>query len=385
MNDPPTVTVNTATVTVNEGQQANNSGSYGDVDGDEVTLTASIGTVTKNNIGTWSWSFTTTDGPAQNQTVTITANDGNGGTASATFTLTVQNVPLTATLSNTGPVDEGSPVTVSFSNQSDPSSGDTTAGFRYAFSCTNGDLSGATDATSSASGSTSCTFADNGTYTVKGHIVDKDGGFTEYTTQVTVNNVPPTITSLSVAVVSRTTTSPLNGPVPAGTTIQVTVSFTDPGSVDTHTGTIYWDWTTYADSSTSTGGVSTVCSSTSTSTSCSLASSADGSTKSFIASYKYMSASVYTIRVTVQDKDGGMDDEKYEYVVVYDPSAGFVTGGGWIDSPLRACKLSEACQGATGSANFGFVSKYQKGAKVPTGETEFQFKAGNLNFHSTAY
>ena len=38
-----------------------------------------------------------------------------------------------------------------------------------------------------------------------------------------------------------------------------------------------------------------------------------------------------------------------------------------------------------GKANFGFVSKYQKGAKVPTGETEFQFKAGDLNFHSTAY
>jgi hypothetical protein len=40
---------------------------------------------------------------------------------------------------------------------------------------------------------------------------------------------------------------------------------------------------------------------------------------------------------------------------------------------------------AVGRANFGFVSKYQKGAKIPTGETEFQFKAGNLNFHSSLY
>ena len=39
----------------------------------------------------------------------------------------------------------------------------------------------------------------------------------------------------------------------------------------------------------------------------------------------------------------------------------------------------------TGKANFGFVSKYQKGATVPTGETEFQFKVANLNFHSTSY
>jgi hypothetical protein len=39
----------------------------------------------------------------------------------------------------------------------------------------------------------------------------------------------------------------------------------------------------------------------------------------------------------------------------------------------------------TGKANFGFVSKYQKGQSTPTGETEFQFKVGNLNFHSVLY
>ncbi len=39
----------------------------------------------------------------------------------------------------------------------------------------------------------------------------------------------------------------------------------------------------------------------------------------------------------------------------------------------------------TGKATFGFVSKYKKGADVPTGNTEFQFKDGDLNFHSTSY
>ncbi|MGH7534283.1 MAG: hypothetical protein ACREMG_01720, partial [Gemmatimonadales bacterium] len=39
----------------------------------------------------------------------------------------------------------------------------------------------------------------------------------------------------------------------------------------------------------------------------------------------------------------------------------------------------------TGKANFGFVSKYQKGANVPTGNTEFQFHAAGLNFKSTVY
>jgi hypothetical protein len=73
------------------------------------------------------------------------------------------------------------------------------------------------------------------------------------------------------------------------------------------------------------------------------------------------------------------------YFVIYDASAGFVTGGGWIDSPAQACRLTTACQGASGKANFGFVSKYQNGAKTPTGNTEFQFHNGNLNFKSTTY
>jgi hypothetical protein len=89
--------------------------------------------------------------------------------------------------------------------------------------------------------------------------------------------------------------------------------------------------------------------------------------------------------VVVWDDDREEDDELYQYVVVYDPNAGFVTGGGWINSPGGACKLSWCTKDTTGKANFGFVSKYQKGAKVPSGETEFQFKAGNLNFKSTSY
>jgi hypothetical protein len=69
-------------------------------------------------------------------------------------------------------------------------------------------------------------------------------------------------------------------------------------------------------------------------------------------------------------------------IVVYDPTAGFVTGGGWIDSPADAYKPDPSL---TGKANFGFVSKYKKGADTPSGNTEFQFHAASLNFHSDAY
>ncbi|RNI29118.1 MBG domain-containing protein [Rufibacter latericius] len=70
------------------------------------------------------------------------------------------------------------------------------------------------------------------------------------------------------------------------------------------------------------------------------------------------------------------------YLPVYDPNGGFVTGGGWINSPAGAYVKDPA---AVGKANFGFVSRYKKGSTTLDGETEFQFQAGNLKFNSTSY
>jgi hypothetical protein len=72
----------------------------------------------------------------------------------------------------------------------------------------------------------------------------------------------------------------------------------------------------------------------------------------------------------------------FQYVVVYDPDGGFVTGGGWIDSPVGACPRGPTL---TGKAKFGFVSKYKKGATVPTGQTAFHFMVSDLSFHSDDY
>jgi hypothetical protein len=96
-NVAPTVTANNATVTVNEGQTAANTGAFGDVGVDSVTLTASVGTITQGS-GTWSWSFVTTDGPDQSGNVTITATDSDGAVTTTTFALVVNN--LTPTVSN---------------------------------------------------------------------------------------------------------------------------------------------------------------------------------------------------------------------------------------------------------------------------------------------
>lgn len=101
---------------------------------------------------------------------------------------------------------------------------------------------------------------------------------------------------------------------------------------------------------------------------------------------------VYSIKLVVTDAQGESGEatkvlnDLPAYVVVYDPEGGFVTGGGWIWSPAGAFHPGLAeFEPVEGKANFGFVSKYKPGSKVPTGQTQFNFHAGGLNFHSGTY
>jgi hypothetical protein len=92
---------------------------------------------------------------------------------------------------------------------------------------------------------------------------------------------------------------------------------------------------------------------------------------------------VYEICVKGRDVfDNETTSDECMLLPIYDPEGGFVTGGGWINSPAGAYTPDPLL---TGKATFGFVSKYKKGASVPTGVTEFQFKVADLNFHSDAY
>ncbi len=97
-------------------------------------------------------------------------------------------------------------------------------------------------------------------------------------------------------------------------------------------------------------------------------------------------AGVYDVRAVVRG-GGLLGDcliglEAKAFVAVFDPKGGFVTGGGWIMSPAGAYAANPTI---AGKATFEFASKYLKGATVPSGDTEFKLKVGDLNFHSTRY
>lgn len=91
-NAAPSVAADQATVTVNAGQVAVNTGVFGDPGADTVTLTVSVGALVANGDGTWSWSFPTSNGTPQHQTVTVTATDSDGAQTCVTFNLEVEKV-----------------------------------------------------------------------------------------------------------------------------------------------------------------------------------------------------------------------------------------------------------------------------------------------------
>jgi len=107
--------------------------------------------------------------------------------------------------------------------------------------------------------------------------------------------------------------------------------------------------------------------------------------------HTFTEAGIYSITLTVTGGPCGYsytattvcdDPDSPAFVVIYDPDGGFVTGGGWIYSPKGAYVPDPSL---AGKANFGFVSKYKKGATVPTGNTAFVFDVAGFVFHSRSY
>lgn len=188
---------------------------------------------------------------------------------------------------------------------------------------------------------------------------DADGLSGEATATVNVANLAPV----------ATITGPQVGSVIAvGTPTLLTGSFFDPGLLDTHTA--IWRIT-----------------SLSSPTPIEVAATVNELTGGVSANYTFSEAGIYHLQLVVADDDGGSGSASTvagedAYIVVYDTSAGFVTGGGWLQTD--AGDYAEGFAGG-GRVSFAFVTKYLPGASVPSGNFLIKFagltlKSNNFNW-----
>jgi hypothetical protein len=284
-----------------------------------------------------------------NHVITLTVTDSDGQSSSANVTITVeQKVALgSPPVPNAGADQsavEGSTVTLDATGSFDPDGGTLV----YSWSIVEAPPGVEAGPLVGTSAHPTLVVPDEGQYVAQ--LAVSDGRNSPVTDQVTVTvtNDPPEVT---IAAPATGQLSPI-GPV------TIAASFADNGLLDVHTCSVIWD----VDQATS---------------------PTPGTVSEFARSCtatRALTAGVYTSLVAVGD--GTDTDTATVQIIVYDPTAGFVIGGGWIDSPAGAYVAEPA---RSGQASFGFVSKYKKGATAPSGETEFQFQAGSLAFHSEAY
>ncbi len=170
--------------------------------------------------GRFTW--TAGDDPAT-YSITVRVHDSGNPSLedSETFTVTVVNVaPTISLVSNSGPVLETNPVTVTITASDLAGAADP---LTYWFDFDNNGVYEVSNSTGTAQHA----FPDNGSFTVPVKVTDGDGGQAFSSTTVVVNNVPPTIGAVSN-----------NGPVLEMSPASVTITASDiAGAADPLT---YW-------------------------------------------------------------------------------------------------------------------------------------------------
>ena len=288
LNDkPPVATFATSATTVNEGGSiAFDAGASTDADDAILGYSWNFG----DGAGAGGVNATHTYAESGTYTVTLIVTDVRGVYSTATSTVTVNNVPPTATFTAPNTVTEGSPISLALANATDISPVDQ-ASLSFAFACSATD-----DWHASATPTYACPTVDNATLTVRGKVMDHDGGATEYSHAVTVTNVAPTATMVAPSTVVE------------GTAIAFSLaSVIDPSSVDQAT-------LAYAYACSATGDLQA---SASASFSCP---TTDNGT--------------VTVRARVSDKDGGASE--YSQAVLVTNAAPVIGGFATSAVPVAA-------------------------------------------------
>lgn len=224
-------------------------------------------------------------------------------------------------------VNEGGSVTVTATG-SDPNSGDT---LTYAWDL---DDNGSFETPGQSATFSAASLDGPSSHTVSVKVTDNGGLSDVSSATVTVDNVAPQVGAI---------TGPA-APVSVGTPVNVSASFTDPGTADTHTAV--WSW---GDNTTSPGVI------------------VNGQVSG---SHTYTAAGVYTVALTVTDDDSDSGQSTFEHVIVYNPAAS-VTGGGWVAT-------------AQGKANFNLNASYGKLGGMPQGQVGVNLPGNAGQFQSTS-
>jgi DNA/RNA endonuclease G (NUC1) len=227
-----------------------------------------------------------------------------------------------ASLSGPGSGSEGSALGFDATGSTDPD--DDALTFAWTF----GDGATSTDAAPAH------TYAENGSYVAMVVVSDPFGAADTATTTVSVGNVAPALAAAFA-----------NGVLPVTATVPLSISWSDPGTLDTHTATIDW-----GDGTVETGGVS-------------------GGSADF--GHAYTSAGFYQVAVTLSDDDGGTASATSGELVLVARAEGFVTGGGFVGEKNR-------------KSHFTVEARYHGLDATPEGRFDWRGNAG-LDFQATEF
>jgi predicted RNA methylase len=228
------------------------------------------------NTGTGSFDVTFHDGP-NTTAVSVQVEDSDGADSNlSSIDVLVSNVAPVVTLTGVASADEGQTKSYTFTT-SDP--GDDTFTVLGITAGPDATISNQVFDASTGTGSFDVTFHDGpNTTAVSVQVEDSDGADSNLSSiDVLVSNVAPVITDI-------TNTSPDCGMVAEGESVDVSGTFTDDGTLDTHTAIIEW-----GDGSDSPAIIIE-----------------PGAFGTFSGSHVYTDGGIYTVTVTLMDDDTGV-------------------------------------------------------------------------------